>query len=126
MNCEFLIGSLTNPSDWKSLADTLGGQNEPVVQSIIRHLITINVSFYLVESHYIDRDYSSDYRRFYAQTFRPYDRHCVRVHFFAEDIGDIMRAPSWSDRVAKLESTSKRSYCGFCVVRPLPGASESA
>lgn len=122
MNVEFYIGRLANKGDWASLADTLSNPDMRVVQSIIRHLITINVRSYLVETRYIDRDYSSDYRRFYAQTFRTYDRHCKRVHFFADDIGEILDKESWSERVSALENTSKTSYCGFCVVRPLPGA----
>jgi len=122
MNCEFRIGSLANQEDWVALGDILGGQGHRVVASIIRHLITLSVKSFLVETRYIDRDYSSDYRRFYAQTFRTYDRHCQRVHFFAEDVGAILDKPEWADRVAALQNTSKRSYCGFCVIRPLPGA----
>src|SRR5215510_3790435 len=121
MNIEFLIGKIDN-QNWTGLAKILGGPDHRVVQSIIRHLITINVSSYLVETRYIDRDYSSDYRRFYAQTFRTYDRHCKRVHFFACDIGTILGHSDWSERRRALQATSKRAYCGFCVVRPLPEA----
>jgi hypothetical protein len=121
MNIEFQIGKIGN-QDWTALAEILGGSSNRVVQSIIRHLITINVRSYLVETRYIDRDYSSDYRRFYAQTFRTYDRHCKRVHFFADDIGAILSHPDWSERRLALQATSRRAYCGFCVVRPLPGA----
>src|SRR5947208_2132694 len=121
MNVEFQIGKIDN-QDWVPLAEILGGAGHRVVQSIIRHLITINVRSYLVETRYIDRDYSSDYRRFYAQTFRTYERHCKRVHFFADDIAVILSNPDWSERRRALQETSKRAYCGFCVVRPLPGA----
>lgn len=122
MNVDFLTGKLETDPDWAGLADRLGGAGNRVVQSVIRHLITVGVTSYLIETRYIDRDYSSDYRRFYAQTFRTYDRHCSRVHFFAEDVGDILGKPTWSERVAALQYTSRRSYRGFCVVRPLPGA----
>jgi hypothetical protein len=122
MNVEFIIGRLKNKQDWENLAEALGGTGSRVVRSIIRHLITINVDSYLIESRYIDRDYSSDYRRFYAQTFRTYDRHCKRVHFFAEDVASIIGKPKWTERQQVLQATSKRSYLGFCVVRPLPGA----
>lgn len=122
MNIEFLIGQLKRDEDWARLAEALGGAAHRVVGSIIRHLITVNVRSYLIETRYIDRDYSSDYRRFYAQTFRTYDRHCKRIHFFAEDIASILGKPSWFERVKALQATSKQSYRGFCVVRPLPGA----
>lgn len=122
MNIEFIIGHLQGKQDWANLAEALGGGTSRVVQSIIRHLITVNVRSYLIESRYIDRDYSSDYRRFYAQTFRTYERHCKRVHFFAEDIASVLGKPTWTERRDELQKTSGRSYLGFCVVRPLPGA----
>lgn len=124
MNVEYSTGTLNDEdeNDWHALADILGGSDHPVVCSIIRHLITLSVKSYLVESRYIDRDYSSDYRQFYAQTFRTHDRHCKRVHFFATDINEILNKPGWSARFEALQQTSKTSYCGFCVVRPLPSA----
>lgn len=121
MTVDYLIGQLENESDWKALAEHLGG-GQRVVLSIIRHLMTIGAKSYLVESLYIDRDYSSDYRRFYAQTFRTYDRHCRRVHFFAEDVQRILSQPTWTERTRALQATSKRSYLGFSVIRPLRNA----
>ncbi len=122
MNLDYAVGKLEAGSDWTSLADILGGADQRPVQSIIRHLITLGAKSYLIESRYIDRDYSADYRRFYAQTFRTYERHCKRVHFFQEEVGALLGLPTWSERVAALQQTSKRSYLGFCVVRPLPSA----
>jgi hypothetical protein len=122
MNLDYAVGNLETNDDWAGLAEVLGGNDQRPVLSIIRHLITIGAKSYLTESRYIDRDYSADYRRFYAQTFRTYDRHCKRVHFFQEDIQAILAHPSWSERVAALQRTSTRSYLGFCVVRPLPSA----
>jgi len=121
MNVDYLVGQLKTESDWKTLAGCLGG-NHRVVASIIRHLMVIGTKSYLIESRYIDRDYSSDYRRFYAQTFKSYDRHCKRVHFFAEDLEPIGTNRNWVERAVALQKTSKRSYLGFCVVRPLPNA----
>ena len=122
MDVSFKIGPLTQEADWQQLASLLGGVS-PVVKSVIHHLMLLNVNSYLIEAPYIDRDYSSDYRFFYAQTFKTYDRHCERIHFFAEDVSKIFAIENWSERVRALQETSKRSYCGFCVVRPLPKAS---
>lgn len=122
MHVDFRIGTIKSEADWKPLAEELGGIGN-VVSSVIRHLINLNVTSYLIESRYIDRDYSSDYRLFYAQTFKNYQRHCKRIHFFAEDISGIFALSDWSSRVAALRKTSGTSYCGFCVVRPLPKAS---
>lgn len=121
MNVDFKIAQLDSPEDWAGLAETLGGSS-PVVLSIIRHLRAVQTRSYLLETRYIDRDYSADYRRFYSQTFKTYERHCQRVHFFAEDIAPIIGNPVWLKRVEALQATSRRSYRGFCVIRPLPGA----
>src|SRR6266478_3043356 len=121
MNVDYLVGQLKDENDWKTLAGCLGGSHR-VVASIIRHLMVIGAKSYLIETRYIDRDYSSDYRRFYAQTFKTYDRHCERVHFFAEDIQLILSKPNWNERTDALQNTSERSYLGFCVLRPLPNA----
>lgn len=122
MNLDYAVGTLESPEDWAGLAEVLGGNDQRPVHSIIRHLITLGARSYLTESRYIDRDYSADYRRFYAQTFRTYRRDCERVHFFQEDVATILSLPSWSERTIALQRTSRRSYLGFCVVRPLPGA----
>jgi hypothetical protein len=121
MHVDFQIGALDKEADWKQLADLLGGPTK-VVNSVVHHLLNLKVTSYLLESQYIDRDYSSDYRFFYAQTFKNYKRHCKRIHFFAEDISKILSLPDWSSRVAALRGTSNTSYCGFCVLRPLPNA----
>ena len=44
MNVEYSIGTLSDEdeNDWRALADILGGSDHPVVQSIIRHLITLS------------------------------------------------------------------------------------
>jgi len=123
MTLDYAVGNLETDEDWAGLAEVLdAGDNQRLVHSIIRHLITIGAKSYLTETRYIDRDYSADYRRFYAQTFRTYGRHCKRVHFFSEDVNAILTRPTWSERVEALQNTSKRSYLGFCVIRPLPGA----
>ncbi|MGY3478419.1 hypothetical protein [Bradyrhizobium ottawaense] len=122
MNVTFEIGPLAHPTDWQQLASLLGGPSN-VVNSVIHHLMLSNATSYLIESPYIDRDYSADYRYFYAQTFKTYARHCRRIHFFAEDVAKIFAIKNWNERVQALEATSKRSYCGFCVIRPLPNAS---
>lgn len=85
----------------------------------------LGVQSYLLEEHYIDRDYSADYQYFYARVFRDYDRYCKRIHFFSEDISQPFRGkqPSVSDILDKLRQVKEEaSYCGFCVLRPLPHA----
>jgi hypothetical protein len=119
---DYQFGQLKETADWQELAKILGGDHLRIVRSVIRHLMVTGAQSYVLESSYIDRDYSSDYRRFYSQTFKTYDRHCKRVHFFAEDVEAICGNRNWAMKVSALGQTSLQSYRGFCVVRPLPGA----
>ena len=122
MKLDYSIYVLSDVQDWNNLAEILGGAEKRVVKSVIRHLKKIRVISALLESRYIDRDYSSDYLRFYAQTFYAYDRHCQRIHFFACDIREVLDEESWLEKHGALQQTSNSSYCGFVVIRPLPSA----
>ena len=122
MDVEYVVGQLDSDAAWRQLDQNLGGEEIPVVCSVIRHLRLIGAVCYVLESHYIDRDYSADYLRFYAQTFRSHDRHCQRVHFFSANISEALEEPLTPNRVTKLQDIAKASYCGFCVIRPLASA----
>ena len=122
MNVDYVVRQLDSAAAWHELSKVLGGEGIPVVRGVIRHLRILNVVCYVLESRYIDRDYSSDYLRFYARTFRSYDRHCRRVHFFSANISEALAGRRAPDRLEKLQKVAEASYCGFCVVRPLASA----
>lgn len=122
MNVDYVIRQLDNAAAWRELSEALGGDNLPVVRGVIRHLRILEVVCYVVESRYIDRDYSADYLRFYAQTFRSYERHCRRVHFFAADISESLARPRTQNRIESFQELAGAGYRGFCVVRPLASA----
>ena len=122
MKIDYIVGQLNGPKAWTELGNHLGGYNLYVVDNLLRHLRLLNTKSYIVESRYIDRDYSSDYLQFYAQTFRTHDRHCQRVHFFSDDIAGVLEQSAWDQRTLHVEEFAERSYCGFCVIRPLSSA----
>lgn len=123
MNVEYTVVRLDNATAWSDLTQILGGgEKHPIVNSIIRHLQVIKPKCYIIEGRYIDRDYSADYLRFYAQTFRAHDRHCKRVHFFSDDVTEIFTKSDWMDRFSTIQESFRSSYLGFCVVRPLLNA----
>ena len=93
-----------------------------VVRNILRHLHVLDAKSCVLEDPYIDRDYSADYLYFYARTFRAHERHCKRVHFFSDDISPLLSGPLSTDRLRQIRELASTSYCGFCVVRPLPTA----
>ena len=59
---------------------------------------------------------------FYAGTFRTYARHCKRAHFFSDDVSSLLRQPRSTEQLIQLRQAASKSYCGFCVIRPLPTA----
>lgn len=101
----------------------LGGEGRDVVGNTLRHLRILEAKSYVLEDPYIDRDYSADYLHFYARTFRTHGRHCKRIHFFSDDISRLLNRPLSTDRLLEIRDFSRTAYCGFCVVRPLLGAS---
>src|SRR5258706_10245309 len=40
------------------------------------------VATILIEYEYIDRDYLEDFSAYYVRCFHPYERKCLRLHFF--------------------------------------------
>ena len=88
----------------------------------MQHLKDLDAKSYIVEEKYIDRDYSADYSHFYARIFRHHDRHCKRVHFFSDDAVHIYQGVLSSEVLNQFRNLATKTYCGFCVVRPLPDA----
>ena len=122
MKIAYTVEPLDSPDSWSRLAEALGGGNLDVVRNTLRHLRVLHAKSYVLEDPYIDRDWSADYLQFYAQTFRAHDRHCKRVHFFSDNISPLLSRPLSTDRLAQIRRLSNTTYCGFCVIRPLPTA----
>ena len=123
MKMAYTVELLDGPEAWARLAQALGGATFDVVRNTIRHLQVLGAQSYVLEDPYIDRDYSADYLHFYARTFRAHDRHCKRVHFFSADISPLLRRPLSTDALRRqIPDFASKTYCGFCVVRPLPTA----
>ena len=114
--------TLDTPADWERLAQVLGDGHPHVVQNTIRHLQVLGARSYVLEDPYIDRDYSADYLHFYARTFRTHARHCKRAHFFSKDMSLLLRQSRSTEQLRQLREIVRTSYCGFCVIRPLPSA----
>lgn len=122
MKIKYTVKPLGSEDDWSRLAKTLGGGDLDVVRNTLRHLRVLDAKSYVLEDPYIDRDYSADYLYFYARTFRAYERHCRRVHFFSDDISPLLSRPLSTDRLVEIQRFSNTAYCGFCVIRPLSTA----
>ena len=122
MRVTYSIGALDTPAAWDGLAHALGDGHPDVVQNTIRHLQILGAKSYVLEKPYIDRDYSADYIEFYARTFRDHPRHCSRAHFFSQDVTPLLGGDLSTESLRRLRALPADSYCGFCVLRPLPTA----
>jgi hypothetical protein len=77
----------------------------------------LNAKTIVVEKDYIDKDYSEDYAAYYARSFKPYKRTCVRLHFFSRRFDKSSFEPILTNN-SEIELTN--DYVGFIVVKPLP------
>ena len=118
----YTVQSLDTADAWDRLAHALGDGHPEVVRSTIRHLRILGAKSYVLEDPYIDRDYTADYLHFYAGTFRKYARHCKRAHFFSDDVPSLLGRRRSTEQLRQLRQIASTSYCGFCVIRPLPTA----
>ena len=122
MRITYTVKALDTADAWAKLAEAFGDGHPEVVNSTIRHLRILGVKSYVLEDPYIDRDYSADYLHFYARTFRTRARHCKRAQFFSDDISSLLSQPRSTEQIYQLRQVGRSSYCGFCVIRPLPKA----
>lgn len=70
VDVELLLVPLQTDADWRTLVTRVISQ-EPVVavEQLVRHARSLRATAALVESPYIDRDYSAEYRFFHGQLF---------------------------------------------------------
>jgi hypothetical protein len=91
-----------------------------------QYLQRLGAKAIVTESHYIDRDYIFDFSVFYARSFRNYDNHCRRMHFFA----CALTKDQWKALFGTLDDAERKhithelqaAYLGFVVLKPLPGS----
>lgn len=62
--------------------------------------------FFYIEYPYIDSHYRDTYYFYYSTKFRNYERNCVRIHIFSEDVTDNIK-------------DDDERYLGYFIVRPL-------
>lgn len=96
------------------------------VQYLLEYLKEIGCKTAIVERHYIDRVYMHDDAIYYVRNLRPYPNFTQRIHFF----GKLFTEEDWrhmlshgaSGARAQVEGELQLVYCGFTVVRPIPGS----
>ena len=81
-----------------------------------KYLETLDARTVVVERDYVDKDYLIDYSKFYARSFKCYERFTIRLHFFSKNFSEEdfkkMLASGNVDQLMK-------EYCGFVVIKPI-------
>ena len=98
---------------------------------VFRYANEIGVRCMTIEDVYIDRDYMEDHGLFYSRSFLPYDAACRRLQFFRtgprktkrliEELIKYGRSTNEESFRKACREFSDQNYCGFSVVKPLPG-----
>lgn len=93
--------------------------NKPQVGFIDDHLRSLNLNTIVVETGYIDHDFSEDYASYYSRCFRPYISRCVRLHCFDKKYDKRFIESIILGRDCRSDNRLNESYLGFVVIRPL-------
>ena len=85
------------------------------------YLRDLDAKTILVEPHYFDKDYLSEFAAFYSVSSRGYPNTCRRLHFFSKPLTRQRFIQAVSGKSAATEEL-KRAYLGFSVIRPISAA----
>jgi len=91
---------------------------------ILNYLDTIGAKTFLVEENYIDKDYLIDYSKFYARSFKPYERFTRRMHFFSSEFDANEFLHILNDKQSEIDALI-HSYLGFVVIKPILNAADN-
>ena len=91
---------------------------------------TLGCKTFLIEHHYIDRDYMEEHSIFYSKDLSSSVNYCRRVHFFRCPQKDLQAEVSRLYQLALGQTRlfeqacrdfSEQNYIGFSVIKPLLG-----
>lgn len=105
-----------------------------------QYLEELGCTHFVLEEHFIDRDFLEDFGALYSRGLVQYTSHCQRIHFFRgettrrEPIGGTRHLRRLRARIARRSAEQRAQeftvaaqqiqsgYLGFMVLRPLPQA----
>ena len=101
------------------------------IDYVFRYVHKIGARCMTIEKVYIDRDYMEDHGLFYSRSFLPYPASCQRLQFFRtgpaeteqriKELIECGRSTSKESFRKACREFSDENYCGFSVIKPLPG-----
>jgi len=84
------------------------------------YLADLGAQTVVIEPHYFDRDYLSEFASFYCTSSAGYPNVCQRVHYFATAVDRAHIERACADE-ASARQAIQDAYLGFIVRRPIPG-----
>ena len=76
----------------------------------------------LIETDFLNRDFTEAYAAYYAKTFRRHSKVCSRISFFKDTASFLNERLDAADAAARLEALGKASFLGYIVLRPISEA----
>lgn len=114
---------LTSDSEWGAIRAAISTRSIPAVVGVINHLRSAGAVFAIIESEYLDRDYTAEFGAFYSKVFKRHTKVCQRLHFFKKPVASASSSATANQVLDELEELSKGGdYLGFVVARPVPHA----
>lgn len=86
------------------------------------YLSNLRAKTVVEELEYVDRDYLEDFVGFYVSCFEHIKKKCRRLHFFRKEFDPAAFYQAIGGDGDLTETSLRRAYLGFIVVRPLPQA----
>ena len=124
---ELEINNFCNDAIKKELAERFGFSDEAKIDTPLYNIFELmgkeGCTDIIVEDRYIDKEYLDEFSHYYSTVFKNYEKCCVRLHFFKDNIRKNVFGFD-DDNVKFLFDRSyteqiQDKYLGFCVVRPL-------
>ena len=96
-------------------------QQSRQLQYIFCYLSDLRAVSLVVEPHYFDKDYLSEFAAFYSVSARGYTNTCRRLHFFSTSVDREKFTAAVSGDSQAMQAL-QNSYLGFSVIRPISAA----
>jgi len=124
---ELELKNFCNDDIKKELTERFGFSDEAKIDTPLFNIFALmekeGCTDVIVEDRYIDKEYLDEFSRYYSTVFKNYEKCCVRLHFFKDNIRknvfgfDDDNVKLFFDR--SFTEQLQDQYLGFCVIRPL-------
>jgi hypothetical protein len=103
---------------WQEVESRLASRQKrsEITKNLLKHLRALKAQTAIVESDYLDRDFTEAYSSYYAKLFKKHTKHCTRLLFFSSDLKNLTQTRDPKDLALQLGT---EGYLGQIVLRPI-------